>query len=185
MTTLATAGILFCSSFVVVFLLGVQQLNVERRSMLAAGLTSPLIALATLVQFKLLPGPTGAEDVAGYLLGGAAGIVAGIWAHPRLVAFAGRRRGAVRKPAEHAERAERLGETLRLATRIADECARADIESWCATERVGRVTWYDTASAGRQRGPEYAESIADALRYLRLRDRITVHPEHDHLVRFA
>lgn len=80
-----TAALLFAASFAVVFTLGVQQINVERRSMLAAAITSPMIGLSSIVLYKLLPGPTGPLDLFAYLAGGAAGIVASIWAHPLLV----------------------------------------------------------------------------------------------------
>ena len=80
-----TAALLFAATFAVVFCLGIQQINVERHDMLAAFITSPLIGLSNLVLFKVLPGPTGPLDYAAYLLGGAIGIVASMWAHPRLV----------------------------------------------------------------------------------------------------
>ena len=84
-------------------------------------------------------------------------------------------------PQQHAER---LGETLRLATHLADESARADIEVWCSYETVDGHSWYDVRSAAERLGPEHGQSIATALRYLRLRERVVLHPEHEHLVRF-
>lgn len=77
-----TAALLFAATFAAVLTLGIQQINVEQRHMLAAAATSPLIGIAHLVLFKVLPGPTGALEIAAYLAGGSAGIVAGIWAHP-------------------------------------------------------------------------------------------------------
>ena len=180
-----TAALLFAATFAAVFTLGVQQLNVEQRNMLAAAATSPLIGLAHLVLFKVLPGPTDALEIAAYLAGGSAGIVAGIWAHPRLAALLS---GCTRSSAESAvalqARADRLGETLRLATQIADDAARADVECWCTFERMGSHTWYDTRSTQDLHGPEEAELVDTALRYLRLRDGVVIHPTNAHLVRF-
>jgi len=82
-----TAALLFLASFAVVFGLGVQQHNVHRGHRGLAFTTSLLIGAATLVQLKVLPGPTTWLDIAGYLLGSACGIVASMWAHPRLVAL--------------------------------------------------------------------------------------------------
>lgn len=183
-----TAALLFAATFAVVFTLGIQQINVERRHMLAAAATSPLIGIAHLVLFKVLPGPTAALDIAAYLAGGSAGIVAGIWAHPRLVALLGGR-----------GRAERLygtllagegvatyvsDEGLQLGLQIADDAARADIESYCSFERMGNHTWYDSRSADALHGPDFDAFVATALRYLRLRERIVAHPTQTHLVRF-
>lgn len=188
-----TAALLFAATFAAVFTLGIQQINVERRHMLAAAATSPLIGLAHLVLFKVLPGPTDALEIAAYLAGGSAGIVAGIWAYPHLLALLGGRRPAPEvaptPPAaptadELRARVDKLGEILRLATTIADDHARADIESYCSIDRQGWNTWYDTTTAGDLHGPGYADSIATALRYLQLRGRVVIHPAKAHLVRF-
>lgn len=80
-----TAALIFAATFAVVFTLGLQQLNVERDYKLAAFCTSPLISLSNLVLFKVLPGPTAWDEIAAYVLGGAIGIVASMWAHPYLV----------------------------------------------------------------------------------------------------
>ncbi len=177
-----TAFLLFAATFAVVFLLGLQQLNVERRHKLAAFLTSPLIALATLVLFKLLPFSTTALEIGAHLLGGALGIVAGIWMHPHLLALFGVARAAAAQPAN--AHAQRLGETLRLATELADEAARSEIETECPAERMGRHTWYDT---GREHelGPAFQRGIGRAVDYLDRRRRLVRHPQQQHLVRFA
>ena len=84
---MSNAFLLLFATFAVVFTLGIQQMNVERRHYLAAFITSPFIAGSNLVLFKLLPGPTGPAEIACYLIGGAVGIVTSMWMHPHLVAF--------------------------------------------------------------------------------------------------
>lgn len=185
-----TAALLFAATFAAVITLGLQQINVERRHVLAAVLTSPLIGLSHLVLFKLLPGPTDALEIAAYLAGGSAGIAAAIWAHPRIVGLLARRRAAGTQAAQASAAAlqaaaDRLGETLRLATAIADDAARADIECWCTYQRMGLHTWYDSTSVCPDHAKEYREGIDTAVRYLRLRGRLVEHPMQPHLVRFA
>lgn len=90
---------LFIASFVVVFALGFQQLNVSGRHYLLAFLTSLVIGSATLVQFKYLPGPTSPLEIGAYLAGSALGIVTSMWAHPALVRAIQRRRA--RRPFIH------------------------------------------------------------------------------------
>lgn len=86
---MTSALTLLAASFAVVFLLGLQQLNVQAGHRLAAFGTSILISGSTLVQLKLLPGPTTALDLVAYIAGSAVGVVASMAAHPRLVrAFA-------------------------------------------------------------------------------------------------
>lgn len=183
-----TAALLFAATFAAVCTLGLQQINVERRWMIAAAATSPLIGLAHLALFKVLPGPTDALEIAAYLAGGSAGIVASIWAHPRLVALLRRRApaptAATPPPPTLQQHAERLGETLRLATEIADESARSDVECRCAFDRIGQHTWYDTESTEVLHGPDEADIVATALRYLRLRGHVVTHPTQPNLVRF-
>jgi hypothetical protein len=82
---LMQAALLFCSTFVVVFALGLQSLNVNGGHRLLAVLTSFLIGTSNLVLFKVMPGPTNALEIAAYLLGGPLGIVASMAAHPCLV----------------------------------------------------------------------------------------------------
>lgn len=76
-----TALYLFAATFVLVFMLGVQQLNVTADQYAAAFISSAIISSANLVLFKLLPGPTSAADFAGYTLGGCFGIVASMRSH--------------------------------------------------------------------------------------------------------
>jgi hypothetical protein len=79
-----TAAALFLASFGLVFLLGVQQLNVQGGHKAAAALTSVAIGLCNLVVLKVAPGPTNALEVVGFLAGGPVGIVAAMVAHPIL-----------------------------------------------------------------------------------------------------
>lgn len=75
---------LFGSTFVLVFALGLQSLNVNGRHYIAAFLTSFLIGGGNLVLFKLAPDATGIE-IAAFMLGGPFGIITSIWVHPKLV----------------------------------------------------------------------------------------------------
>ena len=77
MTTLA----LFASTFILVFALGLQSLNVNRGHYRAAFFTSFAIGAANLILFKLAPDATGI-DIAAFLLGGPIGIISAMRAHP-------------------------------------------------------------------------------------------------------
>ncbi|MEO8806403.1 MAG: hypothetical protein ABI433_09985 [Burkholderiaceae bacterium] len=94
-----TAIALLLASFVVVFALGFQQMNVAGRHYVLAVITSFAIGSATLVQFKYLPGPTSPVELAAYFTGSALGIVTSMWAHPALLRFIERRR--TRRPFIH------------------------------------------------------------------------------------
>lgn len=80
---------LFSSTFALVFLLGVQQLNVQGGHRLAAVATSVAIGGSQLVLFKMVP-DAGGLDVAAYLAGGPVGIFAAMVAHPWLRRVFGR-----------------------------------------------------------------------------------------------
>ncbi|MES2959771.1 MAG: hypothetical protein V4792_16400 [Pseudomonadota bacterium] len=97
-----TALLLFAATFGAVFALGLQSLNVNGGHKLLAALTSLLIGISHLVLFKVLPGPTDALQIAGYLLGGPLGILASMWAHPQLVAWLAARRGGERRATSRA-----------------------------------------------------------------------------------
>jgi len=79
---------LFASSFVVVFALGLQSLNVNGGHYVAAFLTSFVIGASQLALYKLVP-EANLVQIAAYLSGGPLGIVASMWAHRR---FIGKRR---------------------------------------------------------------------------------------------
>lgn len=74
---------IFASTFVLVFALGAQSLNVNNGHYLAAALTSFVIGAGQMVLFKLAP-EAGASEIAAFLLGGPFGIVGSMWAHSRL-----------------------------------------------------------------------------------------------------
>ena len=85
---MTTAFVLFTSTFVLVFFLGLQSLNVNTGRYLAAFLTSFGIGLSQLALYKLAPDADGWQ-IAAYLSGGPFGIVASMAAHRRV--FGGRR----------------------------------------------------------------------------------------------
>jgi hypothetical protein len=85
-----TELILFCSTFVLVFALGAQSLNVNNGHYVAAALTSFVIGGGQMVLYKLAPDASWSEITA-YLLGGPFGITASMWAHPRLARRLGRK----------------------------------------------------------------------------------------------
>ena len=88
-----TIALLFASTYVLVFALGLQSLNVNGGHTAAAFWTSLAIGGANLVLFKLAPDASGAE-IAAYLAGGPLGIVSAMRAHPFVVRFYKRRAGA-------------------------------------------------------------------------------------------
>lgn len=71
---------IFVSTFVLVFALGFQSLNVNRGHYLAAFLTSFAISGSNLVLFKTVPQADWLQIFA-YLTGGPFGIIASMWAH--------------------------------------------------------------------------------------------------------
>lgn len=74
---------LFCSTFILVFALGMQSLNVNNGHYILAALTSFVIGSGQMVLYKLAPN-AGWSDIASFLLGGPFGITASMWFHPRL-----------------------------------------------------------------------------------------------------
>lgn len=78
-----TALALFASTFALVFLLGVQQLNVQHGHKAAAFGTSLFIGISQLALYKMAPDASGAE-IAAYLAGGPLAIVCAMRAHPWL-----------------------------------------------------------------------------------------------------
>lgn len=80
MTTL----LIFLSTFVAVFALGFQSLNVNGGHYRAAFLNSFLIGTGNLMILKMVPEASSVQMVA-YLLGGPFGIVASMWLHGRTI----------------------------------------------------------------------------------------------------
>lgn len=75
---------LFLSTALLVFTLGIQQLNVQGNHYLLAALTSLLIGGAQIYLWRTMPDATGSE-IAATLMGGPVGILAAMYSHPRLV----------------------------------------------------------------------------------------------------
>jgi hypothetical protein len=76
----------FASTYVAVFALGLQSLNVNQGHYLAAAGTSLLIGLGHIALYKFMPGAELGE-VIGYLAGGVAGITSSMWFHRRVRAW--------------------------------------------------------------------------------------------------
>jgi hypothetical protein len=79
-----THAALFAAAFATVFLLGIQQQNVIGRHYTAAIITSMGIGIAQITLWRLVPSADVLEIIA-TLAGGPCGIVAAMWAHPRIV----------------------------------------------------------------------------------------------------
>lgn len=77
-----TSILIFSSTFILVFALGFQSLNVNNGHYRAAFMTSFAISISNLVLFKTLP-QADVMQVSAYLLGGPFGIVTSMWAHRR------------------------------------------------------------------------------------------------------
>lgn len=80
-----TELILFGSTFVTVFALGFQSLNVNGGHYWSAFLTSFAIAAGNFALLKIVPGDTTPLQLAAYFAGGPFGIVASMWLHRRTV----------------------------------------------------------------------------------------------------
>lgn len=77
-----TAFLIFISTFVLVFALGFQSLNVNNGHKLAAFLTSFAIAGSNLVLYKTVP-QAGVLEISAYLLAGPFAIVASMAVHDK------------------------------------------------------------------------------------------------------
>ena len=77
---------LFAAAFITVFALGFQQQNVAGRHYLAAVFTSVAISGAQFFLWRLAPTADWTE-IGATLAGGPVGIVAAMWAHPRIAKF--------------------------------------------------------------------------------------------------
>lgn len=92
---MTSALLCFASTFVAVFALGLQSLNVNQGHYWAAAGTSLLIGGGHIALYKFMPGAN-AADIAGYLAGGVTGITSSMWFHRRFktwwIEHQGRRR---------------------------------------------------------------------------------------------
>lgn len=79
-----TALLIFVSTFILVFALGFQSLNVNNGHYKAAFFTSFAIALSNLVLLKTVPQANWLE-IAAYLTSGPFAIVSSMWAHRKFV----------------------------------------------------------------------------------------------------
>lgn len=70
----------FASTFVAVFALGLQSLNVNQGHYLAAAATSLAIGAGHIALYKFMPGAN-VVDIIAYLAGGVIGIVSSMWFH--------------------------------------------------------------------------------------------------------
>lgn len=80
-----TALLIFTATFITVFALGFQSLNVNKGHPKAAFLTSFVIGIGNLAVLKLVPDTQALLDNAAYLLGGPFGIVASMWVHNKFM----------------------------------------------------------------------------------------------------
>jgi hypothetical protein len=80
-----TALLIFAATFVMVFALGFQSLNVNNGHHKAAFLTSFVLGTRNLVILKLVPDTNSLLELSAYLLGGPFGIVASMWTHRRMM----------------------------------------------------------------------------------------------------
>lgn len=79
---MSQALILFLSTFVLVFALGFQSLNVNQGRYMAAGITSFVVGAGQMLLYKLAPG-AGWLEIGAYLVGGPLGIMASMLVHRR------------------------------------------------------------------------------------------------------
>jgi len=79
-----TALLIFSSTFILVFALGFQSLNVNNGHYKAAFFTSFAIALSNLVLFKTVP-QAGVMEIGAYLMAGPFAIIASMYAHKKVL----------------------------------------------------------------------------------------------------
>lgn len=177
---------LFVSSFVVVFALGFQQLNVQHHLMRSAVATSVVIGLASLVQFKVLPGPTSVLDVLAWLAGGATGIVAAMKTHPIFMRrLRSSERGLQLHDVVRLEQLESVKERTGLEVDIAFEASIARVQSQCRIVPLGNARWFDTAASSWDPADfTQIDLLRRAVRYLDLSEALIHHPTVHSLVRF-
>lgn len=87
---MTSTAIVFFASFVSVFALGLQSLNVNQGQYGLASATSLVICTGSLGLFKVLP-ESGVPQMLAYYVGCNLGIIASMWSHPRLTRWWGAR----------------------------------------------------------------------------------------------
>ena len=85
-----TAALVFASTFLAVFTLGLQSLNVNQGERLLATVTSLAIGTGHIFLYKVMP-HSGVPELIAYYVGGVVGINASMSAHPALKRWLGRR----------------------------------------------------------------------------------------------
>jgi hypothetical protein len=187
---------LFVASFVICFALGFQQFNLQRSLVVSAIVTSAVISLASLVQFRLLPFTPTALEIAAYLVGSALGIVGAMKAHPAFMAWRTNRwqpadedhpwRGVIEELGTSdflkLHQDDTSAERDRLQAELARAVAVSDIESFCQRRSFSSGWYYDTADL-READPFEQAAVPRAVRYLELLGELARHPTHSALVR--
>jgi ethanolamine transporter EutH len=85
--------IVFAATFISVFTLGLQSLNVNGRYYIAAACTSLFIGGGHLFLYHFMPSAA-APEILSYLVGGVTGITSSIWCHDRAKVWLQKRRDA-------------------------------------------------------------------------------------------
>lgn len=75
---------LFLSTALLVFSLGIQQLNVQGNHYVLAALTSMFIGGTQIFLWRTMPSAS-ISEIGAVLIGGPVGIVAAMWSHPHVV----------------------------------------------------------------------------------------------------
>ena len=88
---MSAALLCFAATFVSVFALGLQSLNVNQGHYWAAAATSLLIGAGHIALYKYMPSAN-PLDIAAYLVGGITGITASMWFHSKAKAWLKSRR---------------------------------------------------------------------------------------------
>lgn len=78
-----TALALLAATFITVFALGFQSLNVNQGHVKSAFVGSLIIGASNLIVYKLVPETHSLIDYFAYMIGGPLGIVSSMWVHKR------------------------------------------------------------------------------------------------------
>lgn len=190
------ATALFVASFVFVFLLSMQQMNVTARRYGLAFFTAVAICGAQIVQFKVLPADNGLLTLAAFMLGSALGVVTGMRVHPWLervtagdAVWPARVQHWLGKEVEAFEHEEELA-IAGLGRQIARDACRHVIEAYCQPSRRDGHTWfdiYDVKAEAASGAPDEFDlgQVNRAIRYLDGCEALVRHAMVPQLVRFA